>query len=172
MAKKITEKQLLQAIAGSKGIIKNVRRKLIELSGEKISWDTGKAKIESSAKALKALNAEKEMTLDDAETVINEAIEAGDLATAKWYLRMKGKERGYEDSSTVKLDAGDPLNICFTGLEGVTQAEFLNADNVEIGGTSGGKEGCLKDTTGFPPARDFADAKLAENGGTNGSGTD
>ena len=137
MAKKIPEKQLLEAIAGSKGIIKNVRRKLIELRKEKISWDVVKAKIAQSETATAALNAEIEMTIDDAETVINEAIEAGDLATAKWYLRMKGKGRGYEDSSTVKIDTGDPLNINFTGLEGITQAELLNADNVEIGGSDG-----------------------------------
>ena len=74
------------------------------------------------------------MTLDMAENVINKAIESGDIATAKWYLRMKGKSRGYEDTATVKLDAGDPLNICFSGIEDVTESELVNADNVEIGG--------------------------------------
>lgn len=134
MARKVTEKQLLEAIIGSKGIIKNVRNKLMEIRGDKIAWNTVKVKIEESEAATKALNAEIEMTLDTAENVINKAIEAGDIATAKWYLRMKGKERGYEDTSTVKLDAGDPLNICFSGIENVTESELVNADNVEIGG--------------------------------------
>lgn len=134
MARKVTEKQLLEAIIGSKGIIKNVRNKLMEIRGDKIAWNTVKIKIEESEAATKALNAEIEMTLDTAENVINKAIEAGDIATAKWYLRMKGKERGYEDTSTVKLDAGDPLNICFSGIENVTESELVNADNVEIGG--------------------------------------
>lgn len=134
MARKVTEKQLLEAIIGSKGIIKNVRNKLMEIRGDKIAWNTVKVKIEESEAATKALSAEIEMTLDTAENVINKAIEAGDIATAKWYLRMKGKARGYEDTATVKLDAGDPLNICFSGIEDVTESELVNADNVEIGG--------------------------------------
>lgn len=134
MARKVTEKQLLEAIIGSKGIIKNVRNKLMEIRGDKIAWNTVKVKIKESEAATKALNAEIEMTLDTAENVINKAIEAGDIATAKWYLRMKGKARGYEDTATVKLNAGDPLNICFSGIEDVTESELVNADNVEIGG--------------------------------------
>lgn len=134
MARKVTEKQLLEAIIGSKGIIKNVRNKLMEIRGDKIAWNTVKVKIEESEAATKALSAEIEMTLDMAENVINKAIESGDIATAKWYLRMKGKSRGYEDTATVKLDAGDPLNICFSGIEDVTESELVNADNVEIGG--------------------------------------
>ena len=134
MARKVTEKQLLEAIIGSKGVIKNVRNKLMEIRGDKIAWNTVKVKIEESEAATKALSAEIEMTLDTAENVINKAIDAGDIATAKWYLRMKGKARGYEDTATVKLDAGDPLNICFSGIEDVTESELVNADNVEIGG--------------------------------------
>ncbi len=134
MARKVTEKQLLEAIIGSKGIIKNVRNKLMEIRGDKIAWNTVKVKIEESEAATKALSAEIEMTLDMAENVINKAIESGDIATAKWYLRMKGKSRGYEDTATVKLDAGDPLNICFSGIEDVTESELVNADNVEIWG--------------------------------------
>lgn len=134
MAKKITEAQLLEAIAGSKGIIQNVRRKLIELRGEAIGWDAVNTRIEKSKKATTALNNEKEITLDSAENVINKAVESGDIAAAKWYLRMKGKARGYEGTATVKLDTGDPLNINFAGLDGVTQAELLEAGNVEVGG--------------------------------------
>lgn len=134
MAKKITEAQLLEAIAGSKGIIQNVRRKLIKLRGEAIGWDAVNARIKRSKKATTALKNEKEITLDNAENVINKAVESGDIAAAKWYLRMKGKARGYEDTATVKLDTGDPLNINFAGLDGVTQAELLEAGNVEVGG--------------------------------------
>ena len=134
MARKVTEKQLLEAIIGSKGIIKNVRNRLMEIRGDKIAWNTVKVKIEESEAATKALSAEIEMTLDMAENVINKGIESGDIATANWYLRMKGKSRGYEDTATVKLDAGDPLNICFSGIEDVTESELVNADNVEIGG--------------------------------------
>ena len=139
MAKKITEAQLLEAIAGSKGIIQNVRRKLIELRGEAIGWDAGNARIERRKKATTALNNEKEITLDNAENVINKAVESGDIAAAKWYLRMKGKARGYEDTATGKLDTGDPLNINFAGLDGVTQAELLEAGNVEVGGINGSR---------------------------------
>ena len=139
MAKKITEAQLLEAIVGSKGIIQNVRRKLIELRGESIGWDAVNARIERSKKATTALNNEKEITLDNAENVINKAVESGDIAAAKWYLRMKGKARGYEDTATVKLDTGDPLNINFTGIDGVTQAELLEAGNVEVGGINGSR---------------------------------
>ena len=134
MAKKITEAQLLEAIAGSKGIIQNVRRKLIELRGESIGWDAVNARIERSKKATTALKNEKEIKLDNAENEINKEVESGDIAAAKWYLRMKGKARGYEDTATVKLDTGDPLNINFAGLDGVTQSELLEAGNVEVGG--------------------------------------
>ena len=70
---------------------------------------------------------------DIAENNIYKEMVNGDTATSKWYLRMKGKERGYEDTAKLQLDGTDPLNINLTG-ETMTAEELANSGDVEITG--------------------------------------
>ena len=117
MAKKlnVTKEQLLEAIEGSQGLVSKIQRKLMAAIGEKISWDAVDRLVHKYPEAEEAVKAEKEAMLDIAENNIFKDMVNGDTATSKWYLRMKGKERGYEDTPTIQLANEDPLNINLTG---------------------------------------------------------
>ena len=133
MAHKITKEQLLQAIEGSQGLVSKIQRKLETILNEKISWDTTEKWIHKWEETETAVMNEKESMLDIAENNIYKEMVNGDTATSKWYLRMKGKERGYEDTAKLQLDGTDPLNINLTG-ETMTAEELANSGDVEITG--------------------------------------
>ncbi len=133
MAHKITKEQMLEAIQGSQGLVSKIQRKLEAILGEKISWDTTEKWIHKWEEAETAVKNEKEAMLDIAENNIFKDMVNGDTATSKWYLRMKGKERGYEDTPTIQLANEDPLRIDLTG-DLMTAEELAASDEVEITG--------------------------------------
>ena len=135
MAKKlnVTKEQLLEAIEGSQGLVSKIQRKLMAAIGEKISWDAVDRLVHKYPEAEEAVKAEKEAMLDIAENNIFKDMVNGDTATSKWYLRMKGKERGYEDTPTIQLANEDPLRIDLTG-DLMTAEELAASDEVEITG--------------------------------------
>jgi len=135
MAKKlnVTKEQLLKAIEGSQGLVSKVQRKLEAAMREKISWDAVDRLIKKYDETQEAVRAEKEAMLDIAENNIFKEMVNGDTTTSKWYLRMKGKERGYEDTTKLQLDGADPLNINLTG-DTMTAEELAKSADVEITG--------------------------------------
>lgn len=133
MAHKITKEQMLEAIQGSQGLVSKIQRKLEAILGEKISWDTTEKWIHKWEEAETAVKNEKEAMLDIAENNIFKDMVNGDTATSKWYLRMKGKERGYEDTAQLQLDNTDPLRIDLSG-DLMTAQELAASDEVEITG--------------------------------------
>ena len=135
MAHNLTKDEVLEAIRGSNGIITNVQRKLEASRGQRISWDTTAKYVDKWEETKTALQSEKEAVLDMAEhNILKDIIDRHDVGTSKWYLRMKGKERGYEDTAKLQLDGnGDPLNINLTG-ETMTAKELANSGDVEITG--------------------------------------
>ena len=139
MAHKITKDQMLEAIQGSQGLVSKIQRKLEAILGEKISWDTTEKWIHKWEEAETAVKNEKEAMLDIAENNIFKDMVNGDTATSKWYLRMKGKERGYEDTPVIKLDNEDPLNINLTGdmesAESLAESAMVEIGNAEEAGT-------------------------------------
>lgn len=137
MAHKITKEQMLEAIHGSQGLVSQIQRKLEAILGEKISWDTTEKWIHKWVDAETAVKNEKEAMLDIAENNIFKEMVNGDTATSKWYLRMKGKERGYEDTPTIQLDNSDPLRIDITG-EPLSAENLASSADIEV--TGGDKE--------------------------------
>lgn len=134
MAHNLTKDEVLEAVRGSNGIITNVQRKLEASRGQKISWDTTAKYVDKWEETKTALQSEKEAVLDMAEhNILKDIIDRHDVGTSKWYLRMKGKERGYEDTAKLQLDGTDPLNINLTG-ETMTAEELANSGDVEITG--------------------------------------
>lgn len=132
MAYHITKEELLEAIQGSNGVTTNVQQKLSKARGHKICWDTVQKHIDKWQETKTAMQNEKEIVLDFAEhNIIRDIIERHDVGTSKWYLRMKGKERGYEDSASLQLQNADPLNINLTG-DSMTAEENVAAGNVEV----------------------------------------
>ena len=133
MAHKITKEQMLEAIQGSQGLVSKIQRKLESILGEKISWDTTEKWIHKWEEAETAVKNEKEAMLDIAENNIFKDMVNGDTATSKWYLRMKGKERGYEDTPTIQLANEDPLNINLTG-DTMTAEDLKQSADIEVTG--------------------------------------
>ena len=132
--KKITQEQMLEAIKNSQGLVSKIQSHLKAIINENIAWSTVESYIHKWESTEAAVRAEKEAMLDIAENNIFKDIVNGDNATSKWYLKMKGKERGYEEMPTIRLDNGEPLNINLSGSGEMSPEELMNAGNVELGG--------------------------------------
>lgn len=129
--KDITVAQLLEAIENSQGIISTIQAHLKQILNRNISWHAVDNAIRNSPEATKAVEDEKQKVLDICENKVIKEIVNGDVHTAKWYLKMKGRERGYEESVRHDLGDGDPLNINLGGSM-MSAKENLEAGNVEI----------------------------------------
>ena len=138
--KKITKEQFLECIKGSQGLLSKVQKKLQAATGETWSWETVRNYVDKWEEAQEAIKAEKEAMLDIAENNIFRDMVNGDVGTSKWYLRMKGKERGYEDTPVIKLDNEDPLNINLTGdmesAESLAESSMVEIGNAEEAGNN------------------------------------
>ena len=135
MAKKIdiSKEQLLKAIEGSQGLVTKIQKKLEAARGEKICWDTVDKLVHKYPETEAAVKAEKEAMLDLAENNIFRDMANGDVGTSKWYLKMKGKERGYEDTPTIQLANEDPLNINLTG-DTMSAETLKESSDIEVTG--------------------------------------
>lgn len=131
MAKKITQEQMLEAIKNSQGLISKIQRKLEATLQETICWETVERYIHKWESCEKAVKAEKEAMLDVAENNIFKELVNGDTATSKWYLKMKGKERGYIETQEIRNVNADPLNINLQG-ELFTDEELKQSSMVEV----------------------------------------
>lgn len=87
--KRITQKEVLEAIRDSGGIMATIARRL------SCNWNTARAYCEKWETTKQALKAETETIADLAESAIMDAIRAKDIAICKWYLSTKAKKRGY-----------------------------------------------------------------------------
>lgn len=87
--KRITQKEVLQAIQDSGGIMSTIARRL------NCNWNTARNYCEKWEATRQALTAETESTIDEAESAIIKAIKKHDINICKWYLSTKGKGRGY-----------------------------------------------------------------------------
>lgn len=91
----------IDAIPGTGGIISTIARKV------GCSWHTAKKYIVEYATVAQAYADECEGITDLAESTVIRAIKDGDVSAAKWYLTMKGKERGYVDRQELDVRVGD-----------------------------------------------------------------
>ena len=102
---KATKEELLNAIKGSYGIISTIANRL------HINWNTARTYIKNDDDATQAYNNERNSMLDKAESCIINALEQNDVSTAKWFLQLKGKDRGYMGTDADTLD--DTLKFNF-----------------------------------------------------------
>lgn len=94
----VNKDELLKAINGSYGIISTIAKRL------NINWNTARTYIKKYPDATQAYNNERNTMLDTAESCIITALEQNDVATAKWFLQLKGKDRGYTGKDADTLD--------------------------------------------------------------------
>lgn len=103
---KYTLDQVLTAIKGSHGIKATIQRRL------GCSRNTVDSYLKRYATAQAAYDEETEVPLDIAETlVVNDMVVNRSVETAKWYLKAKGKGRGYTDRTELTGADGADLLI-------------------------------------------------------------
>lgn len=90
LAKKET---LLEVIPGTGGIITKIAQRM------GITWGTVKMWIDNDVDVRKAYKEECEKSLDFAESMLMKKIREGDTGAIRFYLRSKGKARGYMEYS-------------------------------------------------------------------------
>ena len=95
---KANKQQLLDATNGSYGIISTIAKRL------NVNWNTARTYIKADTDATQAYNNERNSMLDKAESCIINALEQNDVSTAKWFLQLKGKDRGYTGTDDDTLD--------------------------------------------------------------------
>jgi len=93
--KRYTRAKILEAMAGSGGIISTVAKRL------DCDWCTAKKFIHRWETTKNALEDEQEKVLDLCESTLVRSISQGDTHSAKWLLSKKGKQRGYGDEYNV-----------------------------------------------------------------------
>lgn len=106
--RKLNERAVLQAIAGSDGNISVISERL------GCSWHTADDFIKGNENCYRAYKDEEEIVLDMVESKAVERIKDGDGSMIRFYLATKGKRRGYtyEESAGVDDTAKDTeINI-------------------------------------------------------------
>ena len=100
-----SKKRVLEAIAGSRGIVSNVAKEL------QCDWHTADRYIKEYPEAVQAIAEESEAMLDTAENKAYELMENGDGAMVRFYLSTKGRKRGYitDDRQTQEVGNGDSV---------------------------------------------------------------
>ena len=132
----LSEKQMLEAIKNSGGIFTTIAAHLVPLCGRKPDWNTVRDYVNKWESTKLAVENEKEKNLDIAENNILQKIYNKDTELSKWYLRMKGKERGYIETQEVLNHNEDPLRIDLTGDTMSAETLKESADIEVTGGDS------------------------------------
>lgn len=103
---RITRQEVLMAIKNSGGIVKIIAHRL------GCSRATAKKYIYKWEDTRIAMEEEQEEFIDSAEQVVLSKILKHDVNTAKWYLALKGKSRGYGgEDNPVKGEEGLSVKI-------------------------------------------------------------
>lgn len=126
----ITEAEMLEAITNTQGLISKIKRNLEKIKRQHYAWETVEKYAHKWPSCEDAIREEKETMLDVAENNVFIALNSKDLATSKWYLKMKGQERGYIETQEVKMGNSDPLNI---NLNSQSAEDLKSSPMVEVG---------------------------------------
>ena len=114
MANSYKAADFIAVIPGTGGIISTIAKRV------GCVWNTAKAYIEKHPSVKRAYDDECERVLDLAETVIIDSITKSDTQTAKWYLMMRGRGRGYAQTTRSEVTGKDGKPIQLTQvIEGI-----------------------------------------------------
>ncbi len=98
--------EIITAIKGSSGIKANIMRRL---GCDRHTVDNY---LKRYATAQAAYDEELQMPLDAAESlVVNDMVTNRNVETAKWYLKAKGKIRGYNEQAELKHSGSLDLKV-------------------------------------------------------------
>ena len=96
-----TAGQFIEAIPTSGGIISTIAARV------GCEWHTAKKYIVEYATVKAAYDDECSKVVDKAESVIIKSLQDDDVSTAKWYLTMKGSDRGYMQTQRSEISGPD-----------------------------------------------------------------
>jgi hypothetical protein len=95
----------ISAIPGSGGIISTIAKRV------GCAWHTAKKYVETMPTVTQAYVNECEAVTDMAESVLLKSIQDGDVASAKWWLTKKGRQRGFADQLELTGAGGGPIVV-------------------------------------------------------------
>jgi len=102
-----TAAQFIEQIPGSGGIISTIAARV------GCAWHTAKKYITNMPTVKQAYQDECAKVVDLAESVIIGSIKDKDVQTAKWFLAMKGQDRGYVQRQEHTGEEGGPIVVKF-----------------------------------------------------------
>lgn len=105
--KQYNEDDFAAALKGSGGLLTIVARRM------GCTWQTAQRYVQNSPRLMELYVDEREAILDVCEKTVIDAVQAGDVQTAKWYLALLGGNRGF----------GNRVEITFGGR---TAAQLSN----------------------------------------------
>lgn len=120
-SERFTEENVLAAIKGCRTIVSTVAKRL------HCDWWTADKYIKNWESTRLAYEAEKQMSLDMAESALFQNVDNGDVGAIKYFLSKKAKERGYGDEENAMEDQEEgkdnvfrivdesPIRACDTG---------------------------------------------------------
>ncbi len=122
-----SEEELIQAIKGSGGIISTIAKRL------GCWWDAANKAIFNNEAAIIAYNNEKESLLDISESVIINDINLNkNVGSAKWYMLMQGRRRGYvekqEITGNISTNNKTELSIIGINVNSTDTAKDITSD--------------------------------------------
>ena len=95
----------IEAIPGSAGIKSTIAKRV------GCDWHTADKYINSYPTVKLAYDDECAKQLDMAEAVVLQGLRESDLPTAKWYLTMKGSDRGYVPKEARQLEGDVTIRV-------------------------------------------------------------
>lgn len=106
----MTKKQaFIEALKESKGIIENAREKVGVPRATIYNWRQADAEFNEAV--IKAIDEGSEVALDFVENKLYDRIMEGDTTATIFYLKTKGKKRGYVEKQEIEHSAKDGLTI-------------------------------------------------------------
>ena len=109
MPRKYTDDEIEEALHKSHGLVA-VAARYLSSTGKKITRQGLEKVIYASERLTKILDDENATLLDFAEQKLFELINAGDKTSIIFYLKCKGKARGYVERQEMTGANGAPLN--------------------------------------------------------------
>lgn len=106
---KVTDEQLIDAIKKNAGIVSGILTTLKKEYGIEVTRDAIYKRKESTPAIAAAFTEAEETVLDVAESKLLTAINKGEMKPIMFYLRTKGKRRGYAERQEITGAEGKPV---------------------------------------------------------------